>query len=69
MITLLGSAGRCLRDTPVGSPSDVLSECLEACIAGTLAHYDGAHHPAHSQLVEPSNYVSIEQDLTLQTNA
>lgn len=33
--------------------------------AGDLASYDGAEHPAHGQLTEPSNYMEIERDLTL----
>lgn len=35
------------------------------CVAGDLASYDGAEHPAHGQLTEPSNYMEIERDLTL----
>lgn len=34
-------------------------------VAGDLASYDGAEHPAHGQLTEPSNYMEIESDLTL----
>ena len=34
-------------------------------VAGDLASYDGAEHPAHGQLTEPSNYMEIERDLTL----
>ena len=34
-------------------------------ISGDLAHYDGAQHSAHGQLIEPANYLAIEQDLTL----
>ncbi|KAL3130923.1 Calcium-transporting ATPase, endoplasmic reticulum-type [Trebouxia sp. C0009 RCD-2024] len=53
--TINHMAGKALRCLAFAQKTDL----------GDLSSYDGAQHPAHGQLTEPSNYLDIEKDLTL----